>query len=87
MRIDLVDQGIRVGQIAPGAAKTEFSNVRFKGDDKMADSVYDGFTPLIGEDIADAAWFMSTRPAHVCINDIVIMPTAQASSQVVHKKA
>ncbi len=86
MRIDLVGKGIRVGQIAPGAAETEFSEVRFKGDKKTAKSVYDGFEPLIGEDIADAAWFMISRPKHVCINDMVIMPTAQASAQVIHKK-
>jgi 3-hydroxy acid dehydrogenase/malonic semialdehyde reductase len=85
MRIDLVSHGIRVGQIAPGAAETEFSIVRFHGDKDKADKVYDGFKPLQAEDIADAAWFMASRPAHVNIQDILIMPTAQASASVIHK--
>jgi len=80
MRIDLLPHGIRVGQIAPGAAETEFSLVRFSGDAAKASATYTGFTPLIAEDIAEAAWFMASRPAHVCINDMVIMPTAQANA-------
>ncbi len=80
MRIDLLPHGVRVGQIAPGAAETEFSLVRFSGDAAKASATYAGFTPLIAEDIADAAWFMASRPAHVCINDMVIMPTAQANA-------
>lgn len=87
MRIDLVPYGIRVGQIAPGAADTEFSLVRFKGDQSKADAVYSGFTPLSADDIADAAWFMISRPSHVCINDILIMPTAQASASILHKNS
>lgn len=81
MRIDLLDKGIRVGQICPGAAETEFSIVRFKGDKSVADSVYKGFDPLIAEDIAEAAMFMASRPKHVNINELIIMPAAQASSQ------
>jgi 3-hydroxy acid dehydrogenase/malonic semialdehyde reductase len=85
MRIDLVNRGIKVSQIAPGAADTEFSIVRFKGDKETADNVYQGFTPLVAQDIADAAWFIASRPSHVVINDMIIMPTAQASSQVLVK--
>jgi 3-hydroxy acid dehydrogenase/malonic semialdehyde reductase len=80
MRIDLVDRGIGVSQICPGAAETEFSVVRFKGDQKAADAVYDGFHPLMAQDIAEAVEFVLSRPPHVCINDLVIMPTAQASA-------
>jgi NADP-dependent 3-hydroxy acid dehydrogenase YdfG len=85
MRIDLLPHGVRVGQIAPGAAETEFSIVRFSGDEAKASATYNGFTPLIAQDIADAAWFMASRPAHVCINDMVIMPTAQANATSFHK--
>ncbi|MFT6981663.1 MAG: NADP-dependent 3-hydroxy acid dehydrogenase YdfG [Crocinitomicaceae bacterium] len=85
MRIDLVSHHIKVTNIAPGAAETEFSVVRFKGDQSVADSVYDGFDPLQAIDIAETAYFAATRPAHVNLNDIVIMPTAQASSQVLYK--
>jgi NADP-dependent 3-hydroxy acid dehydrogenase YdfG len=80
MRIDLLPHGVRVGQIAPGAAETEFSLVRFNGDSAKASATYNGFTPLIAHDIADAAWFMASRPVHVCINDMIIMPTAQANA-------
>jgi 3-hydroxy acid dehydrogenase / malonic semialdehyde reductase len=85
MRIDLVSHGIKVTNIAPGAAETEFSVVRFKGDQSVADSVYDGFDPLQAIDIAETVYFAATRPAHVNLNDIVIMPTAQPSSQVLFK--
>lgn len=86
MRIDLVDYGIKVTNIAPGAAETEFSIVRFKGDEALAKSVYDGFDPLVAEDIAATIYFVATRPQHVTINDLVIMPTAQASATVFKKK-
>lgn len=85
MRIDLVNDGIKVTNIAPGAAETEFSLVRFKGDEAIAKSVYDGFDPLVAADIADAIYYVCTRPKHVTINDLVIMPTAQASATVFHK--
>lgn len=85
MRIDLVQYGVKVTNIAPGAADTEFSIVRFKGDQETADSVYQGYEPLKAEDIADVIYFAATRPAHVTLNDIVIMPTAQASAMVLHK--
>ena len=85
MRIDLLPYGIRVGQIAPGAAETEFSLVRFHGDRQKADAVYDGFKPLHADDIADAAWFMVSRPSHVCIQDMLIMPVAQAGAAHLYK--
>ncbi len=86
MRIDMVEFGIKVTQIAPGAVETEFSNVRFKGDDDKADSIYKGFEPLRPEDIADAAFYCANLPKHVNINDMLIMPTAQASAGLIHKK-
>jgi 3-hydroxy acid dehydrogenase/malonic semialdehyde reductase len=86
MRIDLVQYGIKVTNIAPGAAETEFSIVRFKGDQQTADSVYEGYDALQAQDIADSVLFAVTRPAHVNISDITIMPTAQASATIVHKK-
>ena len=82
MRIDLVSHGIKVSNLAPGAAETEFSIVRFKGDTQTADQVYDGYDPLIADDIAETVWFLASRPAHVNINDITIMATAQASATV-----
>jgi len=85
MRIDLVDYNIKVTNIAPGAAETEFSIVRFKGDESTAKSVYSGFEPLAAIDIAETIYFVATRPAHVTINDLTIMPTAQASATVIHK--
>lgn len=80
MRIDLLPYGIKVTAIHPGAAETEFSLVRFKGDKEKADNVYKGYTPLYAEDVAEAAYFCATRPAHVCINDLIITPTAQANA-------
>ena len=85
MRIDLVSYGIKVTNIAPGAAETEFSMVRFKGNQDAADAVYDGYQPLVAQDIAETAYFAATRPPHVTLNDIVIMPTAQATPVVLHK--
>ncbi|MFZ4786159.1 MAG: SDR family NAD(P)-dependent oxidoreductase [Flavobacteriales bacterium] len=85
MRIDLNPYGIRVGQIAPGAAETEFSLVRFKGDQAKADAVYSGFVPLSADDIAEAAWFIISRPLHVTIGDILILPTAQANATLIKK--
>jgi NADP-dependent 3-hydroxy acid dehydrogenase YdfG len=78
MRIDLLKHNIKVTNIAPGMAETEFSIVRFKGDRERADSVYKGIKALTAEDIADVIFFCATLPDHVCINDIVITPTQQA---------
>jgi 3-hydroxy acid dehydrogenase / malonic semialdehyde reductase len=85
MRIDMLAHGIKVSQVAPGAAETEFSLVRFKGDTNSAANVYKGFTPLQAEDIASAVLWITGLPPHVNINDLVIMPTAQASPGYVHK--
>lgn len=85
MRIDMLEHGIKVTGICPGAAETEFSLVRYKGDAEKAKNVYKGFTPLYAEDIAEIVYFAATRPAHVCINDIVITPTAQANAMYIHK--
>ena len=87
MRIDLVKHKIKVTSISPGMVETEFSLVRFKGDKARADKVYEGLTPLNADDVAEAVWFAISRPAHVNINDMLIMPTAQASiATVVRKK-
>tara|TARA_R110001592_G_scaffold48817_3_gene153103 strand:- start:1546 stop:2298 length:753 start_codon:yes stop_codon:yes gene_type:complete len=85
MRIDLNPFGIRVGAVNPGLVETEFSTVRFKGDESRAENVYKGFQPLKPEDIADIIHFVVTRPYHVNIADLVVMPTAQASSTIVNK--
>ncbi|WP_299533286.1 SDR family NAD(P)-dependent oxidoreductase [Ulvibacterium sp.] len=85
MRIDLNPYGIRVGAVNPGAAETEFSNVRFKGDDERADNVYKGFEPLNPMDIAETILFLVTRPPHVNIADLVVTPTAQASATIWNK--
>ena len=85
MRIDLLPYNIKVTGIHPGAVETEFSLVRYKGDAAKAKDVYKGFTPLIAEDIAETIWFVASRPAHVTINDIIIMPTAQANTQHILK--
>ena len=80
MRIDCLQHNIKVTNICPGAVETEFSMVRFKGDKQKNDATYKGFTPLTGDDIAQTIVFCAYLPAHVCINDLVIMPTAQANS-------
>lgn len=80
IRIDLLPHGIRVSAIHPGAVETEFSEVRFKGDTDRAKMVYEGYEPLTAQDVAETIWFMVSRPKHVNINDLVIMPVAQANS-------
>jgi 3-hydroxy acid dehydrogenase / malonic semialdehyde reductase len=85
MRMDLVKHGIRVTQVAPGAVETEFSLVRFKGDKQKAESIYNGFQPLSPDDIATVVYYTTTLPGHVNINDLVLMPTAQASATVFNK--
>ncbi|MEG0948263.1 MAG: SDR family oxidoreductase [Bacteroidales bacterium] len=86
MRIDMVQYGIKVTQICPGAVETEFSEVRFHGDKERAKSVYTGFTPLTATDIADTIAYVANLPEHVCINDLVIMPKAQASATITHRQ-
>ena len=85
MRIELLPYGIKVGVIAPGMVDTEFSIVRFKGDDARAKNVYQGFTPLSPVDIAETILFLITRPPHVNIDDVLIMPTAQGSARDVFR--
>ncbi|MGI9547531.1 MAG: SDR family NAD(P)-dependent oxidoreductase [Flavobacteriaceae bacterium] len=85
MRIDLNTYGIRVGAVNPGLVETEFSDVRFKGDSDRADTVYQGYDPLTPEDIAEIIYFVISRPLRVNIADLVVMPTAQASSTIVKK--
>ena len=86
MRLDFLRKNIRVGSISPGMVETEFSIVRFHGDEEKAANVYKGFTPLFAEDIAETILFMATRPAHVNIDDILIMPTAQGFTRDVNRK-
>jgi 3-hydroxy acid dehydrogenase/malonic semialdehyde reductase len=86
MRIDLLPYNIKVTSIDPGMVETEFSLVRFKGDQERAKGVYKGLQPLHAQDIADAIWFVASRPAHVNINEMLIMPTAQASAAITYKE-
>lgn len=85
MRIDLLPHNIKVTQICPGAVETEFSVVRFHGDKQRADTIYEGYKSLVAEDIAQCIVFVVTRPTHVNINDMIVMPTAQASGSIFHK--
>ncbi len=85
MRLDLNKEGIKVSEINPGLVHTEFSEVRFKGDTDRAATVYQGFEPLVAADIADLIVFMVTRPPHVNLAEILILPTAQASATTVKK--
>jgi len=86
MRQDLLEHGIKVTQIAPGLAETEFSLVRFAGDERKAKVPYQGMVPLKAEDIANLVFFATTLPPHVCINDLVVTPTAQANSVLVRRE-
>ena len=85
MRIDMLPYNIRVTQICPGAVETEFSIVRFHGDQQRAKKVYEGYEHLVAMDIAECIWFVVSRPPHVNINDMVVMPTAQANGSIFHK--
>lgn len=87
MRKDLNAYGIRVGAINPGLVETEFSEVRFKGDTKRAKTVYQGYEALKAEDIAEIIHFVVTRPSHVNIADLLVLPTAQASSTILRKES
>lgn len=85
MRIDMLPYGVKVTQICPGAVETEFSLVRFHGDQQKADHVYTGYTPLTGEDIADCIASALSLPDNICINDMVVMPKSQANSMYFYK--
>ena len=84
-RIDLLAHHIKVSVISAGAADTEFSLVRFRGDEKKANAVYEGFQPLKAEDVANSIYFMATQPPHVNIEEIFILPTAQATSNIIKR--
>ena len=86
MRIDLLPHKIKVTGVHPGAVDTEFSEVRFKGDKERAKKVYEGYEPLHAQDIAETIWFAVSRPAHVNINDMIVMPTSQASTSHHYKE-
>jgi 3-hydroxy acid dehydrogenase / malonic semialdehyde reductase len=85
MRIDLLQHNIKVTAVHPGAVETEFSMVRFKGDQQKADATYKGMTPLTGADIADIIFYCASLPAHVCINDLTVTPTQQANGIYIYK--
>lgn len=86
MRLDLLPYNIKVTNIAPGLVETEFSMVRFDWNEEKANSVYRGMDPLTSEDIAECAWFAASRPAHVVIGDMLVLPTAQGNSTTVVRK-
>jgi len=85
MRLDLIPYGIKVSNVAPGAVNTEFSTVRFKGDQQKADAVYKGFEPLYAENIADVIKYIVTAPSNVTISDITVLAGAQAAATVIHR--
>lgn len=87
MRIDMLGHNIKVTNVCPGAVETEFSIVRFKGDTQRAAGTYRGIEPLTGRDIAECIYFAVSLPQHVCINDMMIMPTDQADSRTFNRKA
>lgn len=86
MRIDLLQHKIKITAIHPGAAETEFSLVRFKGDEQKAAAMYNGFVPLYADDIAGIAYYVATLPPSVCINELTVTPTAQANTYLFHKE-
>jgi serine 3-dehydrogenase len=86
LRLDLLGTGLRVSNVDPGLVETEFSLVRFRGDQERAEKVYQGYTPLSPDDIADAVIYCATRPPHVDVSEIVVMPTDQASTTLVNRK-
>lgn len=86
MRIDLVQEGIKVSEVNPGAVETEFSEVRFKGDKDRAAAVYKGFEPLTAQDIAELIAFMATRPAHVNLAEVMVLPLAQANATIINRQ-
>ncbi|NIL99930.1 MAG: SDR family NAD(P)-dependent oxidoreductase [Acidobacteria bacterium] len=86
LRLDLAGTAVRVTSIDPGLVNTEFSTVRFRGDRKRADSVYRGMTPLTADDVAQAVLFAATRPAHVTVADLLLLPTDQASANLVYRR-
>ncbi len=86
MRIDFLPYNIKVSQVAPGAVETEFSLVRFEGDQERAVNVYKGYQPLSPDDVAEAVFYLASLPPHVNVNDMLLMPTAQACAGIIHKE-
>jgi NADP-dependent 3-hydroxy acid dehydrogenase YdfG len=86
LRLDLSGTGVRVTSVDPGLVDTEFGTVRFRGDRKRADSVYHGMTPLTADDVAQTVLFAATRPAHVTVGEVLLLPTDQASANLVHRR-
>jgi serine 3-dehydrogenase len=86
LNIDVLGTGVRVSSVDPGLVNTEFSVVRFHGDQERADSVYNGMEPLLGRDVADAVFFCATRPLHANVREMILMPSAQAAAVHVHRK-
>jgi NADP-dependent 3-hydroxy acid dehydrogenase YdfG len=86
MRIDLLGQNIKVTQVSPGAAETEFSEVRFHGDKEKAKNAYSGYQPMCAEDIAEVVYYTTTLPANLCINDLVLTSISQANSFYINRK-
>ena len=86
LRLELLGEPVRVTEIAPGLAETEFSLVRFGGDEERAKSVYRGLEPLTAEDVADCVVWAATRPSHVNIDEIVVRPRDQATATMVHRR-
>lgn len=85
MRLEMTGHNIKVTQICPGAVETEFSIVRFKGDRDRADKVYEGFSPLIADDIADTVYYAIAAPEHVSIQDILVLPRAQSTATTIYR--
>ena len=85
LNIDVLGTGVRVSSVDPGLVDTEFSVVRFHGDQKRADSVYDGLEPLHGADVAEAVLFCATRPPHANVREMILMPSAQAAAVHAHR--
>ena len=86
LRIDVADTAVRVTNVKPGLVETHFSNVRFRGDDQRADSVYAGIKPLTGDDIADVAFYAASAPKHVQIAEVLVLATHQANGTVIHRE-
>ncbi len=86
LRIDVADTRLRVTNIKPGLVETNFSNVRFHGDDKRADKVYEGIQPLTGDDIADVVFYAASAPEHVQIAEVLVLATHQANGTVIHRE-
>lgn len=85
MQLDLLGTGVRASTVDPGMVETEFSQVRFHGDQERASAVYKGLTPLSGDDVADAVLYCATRPAHANVHEMILMPSAQASATMTHR--